>query len=137
MDKSFSILGQLSDDDVEWISANGVHRLAAQGETIITMGIPSDAIYFLLEGEISIAIDKLGEIARLKSVDIIGEMSLIEPESLPSATVTAIVESLLLEIPKATIREKMAKDTDFAANFYRAIAIFLSDRLRQMYLVKV
>ena len=134
MKKSFYILGHLSDENVEWIAVNGVHRIASKGETIITVGVPSESIFFLLDGEMSVTVSEIGEIARLKNVDIIGEMSLVDPSSMPSATVTATTESVLLEISKALILEKMAIDVGFAANFYHAIAIFLSDRLRALYL---
>jgi signal-transduction protein with cAMP-binding, CBS, and nucleotidyltransferase domain len=134
MKKSFFILGHLSDENVEWIAANGVHRVVASGETIITMGVPCESVFFLLDGEMSVTISGIGEIARLKSIDIIGEMSLVDAQSVPSATVTATGESVVLEISKSLIQEKMVKDIGFAANFYHAVAIFLSDRLRAQYM---
>jgi CRP-like cAMP-binding protein len=135
VEKSFYILGHLSDDNMEWIAANGVHRVAVAGEVIIRLNEPSDSIFFLLSGEMVVTIKDAEEIARLKKVDIIGEMSLVDRSSLPSATVTASEESVLLEIPKIAIMNKLTEDRDFAANFYHAVSIFLAERLRSHYLV--
>ncbi len=130
MRKVLYILGQLTDRDVEWLGASGKRRTVAQGETIITMGKPLDSIFFLLSGEMSVLVEGIGEIARLKSGEIMGEMSLIDA-SPPSATVVAVADSKVLEISKRKLYDKMSSDIEFAAHFYRAIATFLSDRLRK------
>jgi CRP-like cAMP-binding protein len=130
MRKVLYILGQLTDRDVEWLAASGKRRTVPQGEKIITMGKQLDSIFFLLSGEMSVLVDGIGEIARLKSGEVMGEMSLIDA-SPPSATVLAVTEAKVLEISKKKLNDKMAADIEFAAHFYRAIATFLSDRLRK------
>ncbi len=130
MRKVLYILGQLTDREVEWLAANGTRRTILKGQTIVTMGQPLNSIFFLLDGEMSVTVDRIGEIARLKSGEIVGEMSLIDA-SPPSATVTAFAESKVLELSKDKLNEKMSADLEFAAHFYKAIAIFLSDRLRK------
>lgn len=130
MRKVLYILGQLTDREVEWLAANGTRRTIPGGQTIITMGQPLASLFFLLSGELSVTVDGIGEIARLKTGEIVGEMSLIDA-SPPSATVTAISESKVLDISKRKLNEKMATDLEFAAHFYKAIATFLSDRLRK------
>lgn len=130
MRKVLYILGQLTDREVEWLAANGTRRTIPGGQKIITMGQPLESLYFLLSGEMSVTVDGIGEISRLKTGEILGEMSLVD-SSPPSATVTAISESKVLEVPKRKLNEKMSTDLEFAAHFYKAIAIFLSDRLRK------
>jgi CRP-like cAMP-binding protein len=56
-------------------------------------------------------------------------MSFIDA-SPPSSTVTALQPSTVLAIPKAALSAKLEMDMRFAAHFYRAIATFLSGRLR-------
>jgi len=129
MRKVLYILGQLTDREVEWLAANGTRRTIPKGQAIITMGKPLASLFFLLSGELSVTVDGIGEIALLKSGEIVGEMSLIDA-SPPLATVTAVSESKVLDISKRKLNEKMSKDLEFAAHFYRAIATFLSDRLR-------
>ncbi|HIJ97287.1 MAG TPA: cyclic nucleotide-binding domain-containing protein [Desulfuromonadales bacterium] len=130
MRKVLYILGQLSDREVEWLAANGTRRSIPKGQEIITMGQPLASIFFLLSGDMSVSADGIGEIARLKTGEIMGEMSMIDA-SPPSATVTALIDSKVLDISKQKLNEKMATDIEFSAHFYKAIAIFLSDRLRK------
>ena len=56
-------------------------------------------------------------------------MSFVETR-LPSASVAAIEAGRVLAVPRGTILAAFADDTAFAARFYKALAIFLSDRLR-------
>ena len=48
----------------------------------------------------------------------------------PSATVQAVENSLVLCIRREDLVAKLKEDEGFASRFYRAIAIFLSTRLR-------
>jgi CRP-like cAMP-binding protein len=68
-------------------------------------------------------------IARLTSGAVVGEMSFADARP-PSATVQAVENSLILAIPRASLVEKLREDEGFASRFYRAIAIFMSTRLR-------
>ena len=56
-------------------------------------------------------------------------MSFVE-KRLPAARVTAAEPSRVLAVRRETILAAFAADTAFAARFYKALAIFLSDRLR-------
>ena len=68
-------------------------------------------------------------VARLAIGDITGEMSFVE-KRLPTASVIAAGAAEVLAVPRAAIEARFAADTGFAARFYRALAVFLSDRLR-------
>jgi CRP-like cAMP-binding protein len=68
------------------------------------------------------------EVAKLLSGEIVGEMSFVDSRP-PSASVYATQDSHLLALRRDLLSEKLLKDTGFAARFYRAIAIFLADRL--------
>jgi len=57
------------------------------------------------------------------------EMSFVDARP-SAATVTAVAPSLLLSIPHEQLAIKLEGDEGFAARFYRAIAMFLSSRLR-------
>ena len=50
--------------------------------------------------------------------------------SVPCASVTAQGHARVLAIPRRAILEEFDRDSGFAARFYRALAVFLSDRLR-------
>jgi hypothetical protein len=41
-----------------------------------------------------------------------------------------MTEATLLRIPDTVVREKLASDLGFASRFYRALCVFLADRMR-------
>jgi CRP/FNR family transcriptional regulator, cyclic AMP receptor protein len=129
MRKVLYILGQLSDSDMEWIGSVAVKKYLSPGEVLIKQGEPIDAVYIVLEGLLSVRAQADSEIARLGSGEIVGEMSFVDARP-PLATVVALELTLVLSIPRTRLTAKLDQDTTFAAHFYRALAIFLSYRLR-------
>jgi len=131
MRKVLYILGQLSDDDAEWMTAAGAPRQLAAGTTLIHEGLPVDALYIVLEGALAVTSSALGgqEIARLGVGEIIGEISFVDARP-PSATVTAAQPSTVFVLDRARLHARLEEDAGFAARFYRAVAVFLADRLR-------
>ncbi|HVO41380.1 MAG TPA: cyclic nucleotide-binding domain-containing protein [Aggregatilineales bacterium] len=131
MRKVLYILGQLNDSDMEWIRSVGIKRHVSPSEVLIEKGVPIDAVYIVLDGTLSVQAqgDRGSEIARLGSGDVVGEMSYIDDRP-PLATVVALAPSLVLAIPREKLTPKLEKDFAFAARFYRALAVFLSYRLR-------
>ncbi len=65
----------------------------------------------------------------LESGEIIGEMSLVDPAP-TTVSVEVAAEATMLRIPNAVLREKLNADPPFAARFYRALCVFLADRMR-------
>jgi CRP-like cAMP-binding protein len=49
----------------------------------------------------------------------------------PSANVIVTRDSVLLEISKEILSEKLENDPGFGSRFYKAISIFLSQRMRK------
>ncbi|WP_413208243.1 cyclic nucleotide-binding domain-containing protein [Rhodospirillum sp. A1_3_36] len=130
MRKVLYILGQLNDRDIDWMVRHGRRQRFGEGQILITEGEPSDFLYILLEGELSIRVNGVGIVAERGVGEIVGEMSFVDSQP-PSATVSAKGEALVLSLNKEEMREELRDNTDFASRFYRALAIFLSDRLRQ------
>jgi bacteriocin-type transport-associated protein len=131
MRKALFILGELSDDDIEWMIATGQTQRLAVGTTLIHEGQPVNALYIVLDGSVTVLAQAVGgkEIARLGVGEMVGEMSLIDARP-PSATVRTLEKAIAFVIPRQDLVKKLAEDQGFAARFYKAIAIFLSDRLR-------
>jgi CRP-like cAMP-binding protein len=125
------LLGELDDDDIDWMLATGNRESISAGTVLINEGIFINNLYILLEGTLSVTtVATQGrEIANLLSGDIVGEMSFIDTRP-PSATVSAKGEALVLCIPREQLAERLKLDTGFAARFYRALAICLSSRMR-------
>ena len=130
MRKVLYILGHLSDEDVEWMAQAGQRVTVAAGTELIRQGGPRvDRIYIVLDGTLGVAVDKLGKIAQLEVGEVIGEMSFLDA-SPPSATVQAESGSTLLALDKRDIEARIQANPGFGARFYKALAIFLADRLR-------
>jgi CRP-like cAMP-binding protein len=129
MRKVLYILGQLSDSDVDWLARTGKRTKCVAGTTLITSGVSLSQLFFVLDGELSIQTSKGFELARVGSGEILGEMSLVDSRP-PSASVLVLQDAFVLALDKAMVQEKLDTDTGFASRFYRAIAIFLSERMR-------
>lgn len=131
MRKSLYILGQLNDEDVEWMLTYGERRTVSQKDVLIRQGEPVEDLYLILEGSFTVTDERGGrrELARLGSGEIVGEMSFVDTNP-PSATVTALIEGVVLALPRDSLRQKLDQDSAFAARFYHALAVFLADRVR-------
>ncbi len=129
MRKVLYILGQLDDQDIEWLAATGRRLSLATGHMLIRRGTQIDDVFIVLDGELAVLSPKGKEIARIGAGDILGEMSLVD-ETPTSADVKLLAASRVLAVPRQAIKERLAGDLPFAARFYKAIAIFLADRMR-------
>jgi CRP/FNR family transcriptional regulator, cyclic AMP receptor protein len=130
MKKILFMLGELTDADLDWLLYVGRKEKLVAGTTLLQEGFPIDTLYIVLTGSLSVTIDALGkEIARLDSGEIVGEISFLDNRP-PIATVRAVSDALVFSIPRAQLLRKLEDDPGFAANFYRAIALFMADRMR-------
>lgn len=129
MRKVLYMLGQLADSDIEWLAGAGRTRRLEAGTTLIRAGMPPAALYVVLEGELQVVDDRAGLLAELASGEIVGEMSFVD-RTPPQASVIAGVEARVLEISRRALDARIEADAAFGMRFYRALSIFLADRLR-------
>jgi CRP/FNR family cyclic AMP-dependent transcriptional regulator len=131
MSKALVILSELNHRDIDWMINHGIQEQIESGTILIDEGQPIDALYIVLDGNLSVSVAAVGdrEIGRIGKGEVLGEMSFIDGR-LPSATVKALDTALVLSIPKHKLSEKLEQDVLFALRFYRAVTKFLSSRLR-------
>jgi bacteriocin-type transport-associated protein len=132
MRKVLFIFGDLSDGDIEWLIAIGERKNFPAGSVLIQEGKPIEEVYILLDGQLSVLVaasQRNLTINTLQKGEIVGELSFLDSRP-PSATVVAATDSIVLAISRDKLRSKLARDTAFAARFYRALGVFLADRLR-------
>jgi CRP-like cAMP-binding protein len=129
--KVLYIFGLLTDADIDWLARVGVRRRLKDGEILIEQGKSIDSIILLLEGRLSVAVKDVGIVARRGVGEIVGEMSMVDSAP-PSATVAAEGECLVLSLDKNVLLQKLASDAAFGCRFYKALAVFLADRLREV-----
>lgn len=125
------MLGQLSDEHIEWLIDHGKREHVAPGQVLIQEGQASDAVYIVLDGTLGVYIAPGGKetlIAERGAGDILGEMSFIDDRP-PTATIKGLTDAVMFSIKKAALEEHLETDRDFAARFYKGIAISLSYRL--------
>ena len=96
---------------------------------MIREGVPLASVLVVLQGLASVTLAGGREVARIGAGEVLGEMSMIDNRP-PSATVTAVEPTVLLELGRTALDAKLLADTGFAARFYRALAVFLADRVR-------
>ena len=129
MRKVLYILGQLHDEDIEWLARRGRRLSAGERRVLIREGQPVDDLFFVLAGEVAVTVSGVGEVARLGRGEVAGEMSLVDSAP-PSATVEAMPGALVLAVDKRMLQARLDENPGFCGRFYKALAIFLADRLR-------
>ncbi|WP_306602818.1 cyclic nucleotide-binding domain-containing protein [Azonexus sp.] len=129
MRKVLYIFGLLTDSDIEWLARIGSPRSLTDGTVLIREGEKIDRMFILIDGHMDVSVAGLGIVANLGSGEILGEMSFVD-SSPTSATVTARGEVKLLELPKRALEAHFAEDPGFGMRFFRALTVFLADRMR-------
>lgn len=145
------VLGELNDSDIDWLIKSSTRQKIPANTVLIDEQGPVDALYILLSGTMTVSVSEnkhnplvraFGaresressgqEIARLSRGEIIGETPFIDAR-LPSATVKALEDSLVLSIHRSRLAAKLQLDIGFASRFYRVIATLHSNRLQEIF----
>ena len=126
------ILGELQDEDADWMTSVGSLLRPAAGTAVIEEGRPNDALYIVLDGTLTASVGPQHDrdIGLLVRGTIAGEMSFVDGLP-PSATVHAHGDAVLLAVPRIALEARLRENQAFAARFYKALAMLLADRLRQ------
>jgi len=102
----------LSDKEIDWLAQMAEEISLKKGEVLMKEGTPGDALYLVVEGQLEVS-KRSGNseivIAVRGEGEVFGEMSLLEPGGLHSATVHAISDSKLFKIGKAAFDELLTK----------------------------
>lgn len=132
MKRVLFFLGQLNDRDVEWMLNNGSKLSLETGDRLINKGEAIDSLYIVLSGQLAVcATNNYNEcIAKLETGEVVGEMSFLESRP-PSVSVIVTQPSVIYQISRDKINSRLLTNAEFKANFYYALALFLSNRLRK------
>jgi len=132
MKRVLFFLGQLNDRDVEWMLQNGSKLTMETGDRLINKGEAIDSLYIVLSGQLAVcATSNYNEcIAKLETGEVVGEMSFLESRP-PSVSVIVTEPSVVYQISRDKINARLLTNMEFKANFYYALALFLSNRLRK------
>ncbi|MEL6470352.1 MAG: cyclic nucleotide-binding domain-containing protein [Cyanobacteria bacterium J06623_4] len=134
------VFGELHDSDMDWmLRAGKVERIAAN-DVLLHMGRPVDALYTVLDGQLTIATtdtpydpfsgcthalstqsQAFSPLAFISRGGLPGVISFLDFKPLP-VRIYASRESKVLSIPRQQMVIKLQEDLSFAARFYRVIA---------------
>jgi len=131
MRKALYILGDLNDQDIIYLAETGTVQNVEEGATLINAGEPIRAVYFVTDGEFTVRSIDGSVVAELGVGDVIGEMSFVESQP-PDVDVVAKIPSRVLAVPRDALMAELGQNAEFGGRFYKALATFLSDRLRSM-----
>ena len=105
---------------LDLLAREGRAREYRIGEPLMRQGEPSDSMFCLIEGEVSVVFrDPHGhktEVIRLRQGSVVGEMEILASEK-RLATVSAISDVKAIEIPKSAIQNLVADAPDLAEAF--------------------
>jgi CRP/FNR family transcriptional regulator, cyclic AMP receptor protein len=131
MKRVLFVLGQLNDLDIDWMMRHGSRKYLRSGDWLIRQGEEVENLFIVLSGTFSVINEYRPdiEIASIGPGEVLGEMSFIDARP-PEASVLTMENATVFYISKEMIKKHMRKEPDFAARFYLAISMFLSNRLR-------
>jgi CRP-like cAMP-binding protein len=129
--KALYILADLEDSDIVWMARSATLERLDAGDMLAEAGREVTKLYFVVDGVLEVIAPTVGRIAELGMGEVVGEMSFVEKRP-PSVTVRAMAPTEILAIPRDAMLAAFASDHGLAMRFYRALAVFLSDRLRAM-----
>ncbi|MBJ78716.1 MAG: cyclic nucleotide-binding protein [Acidiferrobacteraceae bacterium] len=129
MKKALYLLGEFSDQDIDWLIEVGQQRSLAPGQVLIHQDSSIEDIFIILQGQFRVSVESGEEIAVIGNGEIVGELSFLDSRP-TQATVTAIEDSIVMAVEKSRIDGRLKTDGRFASRFYRALGILLADRLR-------
>ena len=143
-----TLLRELSNADLDWMITSGERKRLPSGYCLIDPETPHDSIYLLIEGELALAPSEVSPVQandssgqaelsavedtqRISQGEVVGISPLFDRPN--PVKIKTLKESLVLSLTVPQIKQKMHEDIAFAAHFHRAIAVMLSDRLRQIF----
>lgn len=134
-----TLLRELSNTDLDWMITTGERSQLPSGQPLLAPQRHSDLLYVLIEGKLGLTVqaEPLSSASASQLVDeltqgeVVGIGALFDMPEMSS--VSTLEPSMVMSIPILKLRAKLAEDVAFAAHFYRAIAIMLSNRLRRIF----
>lgn len=126
------LLRELSDSDIDWSMSSGQHQHLAAADVSPCSGRLVDSLCLLLEGGLAVQLpDRAQASAQLLRGEIVGESWLFYIAKF--SWVTVVTDALVLAIPRTVLFHGLQQNFEFAACFYRAIALPFSEQIRGLF----
>lgn len=130
--KNIYLFEDFTDDEMTLMEGVVSKRNMEAGQTVFSQGQVAEALFVIAYGSVRLTQEGKGGdtvIRPLATGSHFGEMAMVDDQP-RSASATIIEHSELLEIPYAGLRALFAEQPAIGLKFYRALAHYLSGRLR-------
>jgi len=126
------LLVSLEPEQLRELARDNVERLFAAGEAVIRQGDPGESMFVIMSGRVEVTTSQHRDaphvqLATLETGAYFGEMSLLTGAP-RVATVTALVETRLLEVNKRSFRGILAEHPDMVESLGAALRLRLTER---------
>lgn len=128
MSKSWVILGQIGERDIDWLVKAGHRYHLPAGEILIQHGEAIENLYLVIDGVLALLNPQGQQTGQLHTGAIIGELGLLETIH-ANTTLRAENDAVVLVVPRAKITARLEANADFAAGFYRGLATYLAQHI--------
>jgi small-conductance mechanosensitive channel/CRP-like cAMP-binding protein len=132
------MLEVLTPEQMGRLAEESIERVYAAGEPVIRQGDPGTSLFVIMSGRVEVTVRQADAaavcLATLEPGYYFGEMSLMTGEP-RSATVTALVESRLLEVGKESFGRILAAQPDLVEQLGAALQVRVSERAKAMAVV--
>ena len=138
-DRDVALFAELDQAELEKVQAIAERRQCSTGDIILKQGMPADAVFVILEGEVRVTAimaeedESLGReeevLVRLKPGEFFGELSFVDGTR-PSLSVIAEEGAQLLALPHGSLRELLESDARLCRKLLFAMMRTLAARLR-------
>lgn len=128
------LLGRLDEAQRGVLSASGERKEVPAGFQILGINDVNTNLYVVLEGRVEV---RLGQMVPLRTAgtlgpgDFFGEISMLEP-GLTSAEISAVEDTVLLQVPIQALDDLEREETATAAAIYKALVRESARRMRAM-----
>jgi CRP-like cAMP-binding protein len=128
-----SLAESLSTEELDHLMAVLERRQVADGEVLLTDGMPSSAAYLLVDGALRIVLNAGGtgvDAGVLEPGCWVGEVSLLDGGP-ATATAIATAPTVVLALARGALEELRKREPRVAASLVRAMSMALAARLRR------
>ena len=126
-------LAELNEDLCDKLVQRGSFTIKKKGEYLAVQGQPHSRKSLIISGHVSVKISANGEslkVAKLKSGDVVGEMSIIDPKKASATARIVSEEAQLWEISADDFNEFLLADLNEGFEILKELAKMLCKRLR-------
>ncbi|MBD2110319.1 MULTISPECIES: cyclic nucleotide-binding domain-containing protein [Cyanophyceae] len=134
------LLREFNQQHVDWLVQASTLRSLQAGDRLHTSNQPLNHLWIVVSGQLSVVLeapsaDEGGkaipkEILRLSTGDLTGALPAVTTY-LSQSALFALTDATVLALPLTALTQKLADDADFAAPFYRVVALTLRQQLTQ------